>query len=124
MKKIYIPDRNDIIWMDFEPTKGKEIGKYRPALVLSSKLYQEKKSVLICCSISTTSRGHNTEVPIYNLEKKSFVVASMVQTMSWKNRKVKFIAQAEVGVMTAVLQRLIPLLGAEQLLLETARISR
>jgi mRNA interferase MazF len=31
----YTPERNDIIWLDFEPTKGKEIGKYRPAIVLS-----------------------------------------------------------------------------------------
>ncbi len=27
----YIPERNDIIWLDFEPSKGKEIGKYSPA---------------------------------------------------------------------------------------------
>ena len=29
--KLYIPKRNHIIWLDFEPTKGKEIGKYRSA---------------------------------------------------------------------------------------------
>ncbi len=33
----YIPERNDIVFLDFEPTKGKEIGKYRPALALSGK---------------------------------------------------------------------------------------
>jgi len=33
----YIPDRKHIVWLDFEPAKGKEIGKYRPALILSSK---------------------------------------------------------------------------------------
>jgi len=26
MKESYIPARNDIVWLDFEPTKGKEIG--------------------------------------------------------------------------------------------------
>lgn len=30
----YVPERNDIVWPDFEPTRGKEIGKYRPALWL------------------------------------------------------------------------------------------
>ena len=35
----YVPERNDIVWLDFEPTKGKEIGKYRPALVLSGRAY-------------------------------------------------------------------------------------
>ena len=48
----YIPHRNDIIFLDFEPTKGKEIGKYRPALVLSSREYQQKTGLLICCPIS------------------------------------------------------------------------
>jgi len=33
----YIPDRKHIVWLDFEPAKGKEIGKYLPALILSSK---------------------------------------------------------------------------------------
>jgi mRNA interferase MazF len=45
----YIPHRNDIIFLDFEPTKGKKIGKYRPALVLSSREYQQKTGLLICC---------------------------------------------------------------------------
>lgn len=31
MQPVYIPDRNDIVWLDFEPTEGKAIGKYRPA---------------------------------------------------------------------------------------------
>ncbi|WP_277347121.1 MULTISPECIES: type II toxin-antitoxin system PemK/MazF family toxin [unclassified Vibrio] len=41
----YIPKRNDIIWLDFEPVKGKEIGKYRPALVLSSNTNQRKNMI-------------------------------------------------------------------------------
>ncbi|MEZ9426612.1 type II toxin-antitoxin system PemK/MazF family toxin, partial [Vibrio lentus] len=53
----YIPKRNDIIWLDFEPVKGKEIGKYRPALVLSSKEYNQQTGLLICCPISTSIRG-------------------------------------------------------------------
>jgi len=30
--KHYIPERLDVIFLDFEPRKGKEIGKYSPAL--------------------------------------------------------------------------------------------
>ncbi|WP_233420530.1 type II toxin-antitoxin system PemK/MazF family toxin [Xenorhabdus nematophila] len=41
----YLPKRNDIIFIDFEPVKGKEIGKVRPALVLSSEEYNKKKQV-------------------------------------------------------------------------------
>jgi len=36
-RRPFIPGRKDVVWLDFEPAKGKEIGKYRPALVLSGK---------------------------------------------------------------------------------------
>ena len=116
--KQYIPQRNDIVWLDFEPTKGKEIGKYRPAFVLSSKEYNQKTATLIGCPVSTSIRGGITEVPINNLENKSVVAASIVQTLSWKDRKCKFIAKAEKGVFKDVLLRILPLIGAEEVIQE------
>jgi mRNA interferase MazF len=112
----YIPDRNHIVWLDFEPTKGKEIGKYRPTLVLSSKEYNSQLGLLICVPISTSIRGAITEVPINNLDEPCVVAANLVQTLSWKERKVKFIAEAEAGVMDEALIRLIPLMGADRII--------
>lgn len=111
MSKTYIPERNHIIWLDFEPTKGKEIGKYRPALVLSDKTYQQKTGLVICCPVSTSIRGGLTEVAVNNLDTPSVVAASLVQTLSWKDRKAQFIVEAEAEVMPAVLSRLLPLMG-------------
>lgn len=115
-KHDYIPDRNHIVLMDFEPTKGKEIGKYRPALILSSEEYNRINGLVICCPISSSIRGNLTEVSISNLEKPSVVAASLIQTLSWKERKVKFLIVAEPHVMENVLFRLIPLIGAEKLI--------
>ncbi|WP_231854433.1 type II toxin-antitoxin system PemK/MazF family toxin [Xenorhabdus doucetiae] len=98
--------------LDFEPTKGKEIGKYRPALVLSSYEYNKKTGLVICCPISTSIRGGSTEVPVDNLDKPSVVASSLIQTLSWKERKSKFVIQAEHDVMDEVLARIIPLIGA------------
>ncbi|KJF86985.1 type II toxin-antitoxin system PemK/MazF family toxin [Photobacterium phosphoreum] len=111
----YIPQRNDIVWLDFEPVKGKEIGKYRPALVLSSKEYNQKSGLLICCPISTSIRGGVTEVPVKNLDKPSVVAASLIQTLSWADRSAKLITTANSGVMEDVLLRIIPLIGADTL---------
>lgn len=111
----YIPQRNDIVWLDFEPVKGKEIGKYRPALVLSSKEYNQKSGLLICCPISTSIRGGVTEVPVKNLDKPSVVAASLIQTLSWADRSAKLITTADSGVMEDVLLRIIPLIGADTL---------
>ncbi|WP_119344471.1 type II toxin-antitoxin system PemK/MazF family toxin [Facilibium subflavum] len=116
MTKAYIPERNDIVWLDFEPQKGKEIGKYRPAFVLSSKEYNKKTATVIYCPVSTSIRGGATEVPIHNIDSPSVVVTSIVQTLSWKDRKCKFIAKAEEGVFRNVILRLLPLIGAEEVI--------
>jgi mRNA interferase MazF len=116
MPATFIPARNDIIWLDFEPTKGKEIGKYRPALVLSSQAYNQQTGLLICSPISTSIRGIRTEVPVTNLAEPSVVAASLIQTLSWKDRKAQFIAKADAGVLDEVLLRLLPLIGADTLI--------
>ena len=117
-EKHYIPERNDIIWLDFEPTKGKEIGKYRPALALSSKEYNSKTGLLMCCPISTSIRDGATEVSVNNLDKPSIVAAGLVQTLSWRERKVKKIVEAEKGVFKETLLRLLPLMGADEIIEE------
>ncbi len=123
--KGYIPRRNHIVWLDFDPTKGKKIGKYRPALVLSSEAYNQKSGLFICCPISTNARGAPTEVPIDNIDNEhSVVAANLIQTLSWKERKVKFITEAGPGVMKEVLFRIIPLIGAESLIENTQLFER
>jgi mRNA interferase MazF len=116
MTKLFIPDRNQIIWLDFEPTKGKEIGKYRPTLVLSGKAFNKATDLLICCPISTSIRGAATEVPIKNLEQPSVVAATIIQTLSWRDRKAKLITEAEPGVFSEVILKLLPLIGADKVL--------
>lgn len=109
----YIPERFDLIFLDFEPKKGKEIGKYRPALVLSSKEYNKKTGLLICCPISTSIRGHLSEVAVEGLDKPSVIACSIIQTLSWQDRKAKFIKKTSREVFAAVLQRFLPLIGAD-----------
>lgn len=112
----YVPDRNDLIWLDFEPPRGKEIGKYRPALVLSSRAHNRKSGLLICCPVSSSIRGALTEVPVNNLEAPSVVASNLIQTLSWKDRCAKRIAPAEDGVLDQVLLRIIPLIGADRVI--------
>ena len=108
----YVPDRRDVVWLDFEPTKGREIGKYRPALVLSSRDYNRRSGLLICCPISTSIRGGSTEVPIGSLDQPSVVAANLIQTLAWRERKAKKIVAATADEYRATLLKLLPLLGA------------
>ena len=116
MNKQYVPERFDIIFLDFEPKKGKEIGKYRPALVLSSKEYNKKTGLLICCPVSTSIRGHLSEVLVDGLAKPSVIASGIIQTLAWQARKAKFIKKVNNEIFEAVLQRLLPLIGAHEFL--------
>jgi mRNA interferase MazF len=62
------------------------------------------------------TRGGITEVPINNLDKPSVVAASLIQTLSWRDRAAKKITTAESQVMNEVLYRIIPLIGGDKLL--------
>ena len=42
----YIPDQGDLIWLDFDPSSGKEIMKRRPAFVISRKAFNEHTGIV------------------------------------------------------------------------------
>ena len=112
----YIPGRRDVIWIDLEPARSREIGKLRPAVVLSDEKYNLKTGLLICCPISTQIRGAPTEVPVRYLDRPSVIVASIVLTLAWRGRKATKIARASTHIYRQALLRLLPLLGAEEVL--------
>ena len=57
-----------------------------------------------------------TEVAITKREQPSVAVCSLIQTMDYRNRKVKLITKAVKGVMEQVLDRLLPLIAGDQYL--------
>lgn len=66
--------------------------------------------------MSTTIRGGATEVPINNIDAPSVVASSIVQTLSWKDRKCQFIIKAEQGVFKDVILRFLPFIGAKEII--------
>ncbi|MDV8514357.1 type II toxin-antitoxin system PemK/MazF family toxin [Streptococcus pneumoniae] len=48
----YIPEKQDIIWIDFDPSVGREIQKRRPAIVVSRREYSERTGFVAVCPIT------------------------------------------------------------------------
>ncbi len=96
------PERGHIIWLDFDPQSGREIIKRRPALVLSTKLYNEKTGLCIVCPISSQIRGHHMEIPITVKRKKGVIKADQVKSMDWRIRKAGFIQTAPAETVEKV----------------------
>ena len=58
----YLPDAGDLIWTDFDPTKGREQGGRRPALVVSPAAFTENTGLAIVCPITSRVRPFPTSV--------------------------------------------------------------
>ncbi|MDO8482906.1 MAG: endoribonuclease MazF [bacterium] len=93
VKIIYTPERGDIAWIGFDPSLGHEQAGRRPALVLSSKEYNKKTSVAICCPITKAIKGYSFEVEISVGDVKSAVLSDQIRALDWSERNCQFIGK-------------------------------
>lgn len=56
MKVEYIPQKQDIIWINFAPSVGKEIQNRHPALVISSQKYSRATGFVAVCHITQVQK--------------------------------------------------------------------
>jgi mRNA interferase MazF len=103
----YVPEKGDVIWIDFRPTKGHEQSGHRPALVMTPKAYNAKTNLVLVCPITSRVKGYPFEVSIKFQNTAGVVLADQIKSIDWVARKVSF---AGAGLSSAVAK-------AEQLLL-------
>ncbi len=110
--KTYIPQRGDIVWLNFTPQSGHEQRGKRPALVISPQMYNEKTSLCICLPITSKIKGYPFEVPLpEGLEVGGVILSDQVKSLDFKARNVAFICSAPAETITQVQQNVIALIG-------------
>lgn len=60
--RAYLPDAGDLIWTDFDPTRGREQTGRRPALVISSAIFTRNAGLAVVCPITSRVRPFPTSV--------------------------------------------------------------
>ena len=58
----WLPDAGDLIWTDFNPTKGREQAGRRPALVVSSMAFTANTGLAIVCPVTSRVRPFPSSV--------------------------------------------------------------
>jgi mRNA interferase MazF len=103
----YIPDRGDIVFINFSPQKGHEQGFKRPAIVLTPLAYNKKTSLAILCPITSQIKGYPFEVPlIEGLKTTGVVIADHIKSLDWKARGAKFLEHAPAELLDEVLAKI------------------
>lgn len=101
------------MWIDFNPTKGREQAKVRPAIVLSFKSYNQKTNLAIMCPITSIQKGYPIEVVVNHKKVSGAILSDHVRSFDWKARQTKFIAKAQPKVIAEMQAKLLLLLGTE-----------
>ena len=107
-----VPDRGDLVWLNFNPQAGHEQAGHRPALILSPREYNEKSSVALFCPITSTVKGYPFEVALPpGGPFGGAVLADQVRSLDWRARRLTLAAAAPRQVVTEALGKLNALLS-------------
>lgn len=111
MKQQYIPERGDLIWLNFTPQAGHEQAGKRPAIVISPSSYNSKTNLMIACPITSKIKNYPFEVLVNGKKISGVVLADQVKSLDWKARKATFIEKATDSVINEIQEKLILLIN-------------
>ncbi len=103
----YVPERGDLIWLNFNPQSGREQAGHRPALVLSPKEYNLKTGLAICCPITSQVKGYPFEVALPNgLGVEGAVLSDHLKNLDWRARAARYKGRLPPRFLREVVDRI------------------
>ncbi len=107
-----IPKRGEVWWVDLEPTRGGEMQKTRPCVVLTNDILNQHRLTVVIVPLSTTSpKAKPLYVPVPSAGAKSQAVIDQVRVVD-KSRllgRVGELAERELEEVSAALMRVLSL---------------
>jgi len=96
-RKPWVPDRQDVIWIDCNPQTGQEMRDIHPFLVLSPRIFNAKTSLVI--GLPMTTAEYNADNPFAvtvgqakgrsKSGKTSYVLCHQPKSFDWRKRSAK-----------------------------------
>ncbi|BDD86880.1 type II toxin-antitoxin system PemK/MazF family toxin [Desulfofustis limnaeus] len=91
----WVPQRQDIIWIDCNPQAGREMRDIHPFLVLSPRIFNDKTSLII--GLPMTTATYNVDNPFAiavgrvgrKEQKISYVLCHQPKSFDWRVRKAR-----------------------------------
>jgi mRNA interferase MazF len=102
----YVPERGDVVCLDFDPQAGHEQAKRRPAVVLSPAAYNGRTSLALCCPVTSQVKGYPFEVALPAGGKvQGVVLADQVRSLDWRARRAAYLDALPAAALAQVLAR-------------------
>lgn len=101
----YVPQRGDLVWLEFDPQAGHEQRGRRPALVISHGRYNEKVGLALVCPVTSKPKDYAFEIPIEKQTIRGSILADQVKSLDWNARNAEFIERVDDTELNAVVER-------------------
>lgn len=103
----YVPERGDIVWLDFNPQAGREQHGRRPAFVVSPKNYNAKTSLALLCPITSQIKGYPFEVSLTSaMITEGVIITDQVKSLDWRARNATFVEKASKQIIDEVIHKI------------------
>jgi mRNA interferase MazF len=94
-----VPDRGDVVWLEFNPQAGSEQAERRPALVISPRSYNRKVGLALVCPITSRVKGYPFEVELpEGIEVKGAILCDQIKSLDWRARHATRLGSVPVPV--------------------------
>jgi len=103
-----VPDRGDIIYINFNPTKGHEQRGNRPALVISPAAFNAHTKTLWACPVTNQQRGWAFETSLDNAGTRTSgaIRADQIKTLDFNARGFTFKEKVPPEITADVLAKI------------------
>ena len=104
MVRNYLPQQGDIVFLDFNPTKGHEQGGKRPAIIISNNIFNKNTKMVIACPITSNEKEFPTHYLLEDTKKiHGSVLCEHIRSIDYEIRKLKFIEKASDNDLLSII---------------------
>lgn len=112
MARSLIPERGDVVWLDFNPQTGREQAGRRPAVVLSPREYNKRSGLALLCPVTSRVKNYPFEVRLPETSGiRGVILCDQIKSLDWSARKLTRHAQLDQSTMAEVLGKVHALLA-------------
>ena len=104
MVKKYIPKQGDIVFLDFNPTKGHEQAGMRPEVVISTNTFNQNTKMVMLCPITSNNKEFPTHYQLEDTKRvHGSVLCEHIRSIDYEMRNLKFVEQLSSNDFISVL---------------------
>jgi mRNA interferase MazF len=110
----YVPERGDVVWLEFDPQAGHEQAGRRPGLVVSPGSYNGRAGLALVWPITSRRKGYPFEVPLPpGLDVAGVVLTDQVKSLDWRARGASRAGTVPAEVLDDAVARLLAIVDPD-----------